>query len=50
MKDYECALKINIRPDLNVVIQMGMIDPSEDALKNAKFLLQSLQIILQENG
>lgn len=50
MKDYDGVLKINVRPDLNVVIQIGMIGPSEDAMKNLKFFLQTLQLILQENG
>lgn len=50
MKDYEANLKIIIRPDLNAVIQIGLIDPSEDSLKYSKFFLQNLQMILQENG
>ena len=47
MKDYEASLKIIIRPDMNALIQIGLIDPSEDALKYSKFFLQTLQLILQ---
>lgn len=50
MKDYETVLKINIRPDLKVVLQAILIDPSEDSIKYAKFFVQTLQAILQENG
>lgn len=46
--DFEGALKINFRPDLNVVIQIGGIAPSEDGLKYLKFYLQTLQLILQD--
>lgn len=50
MKDYEAVLKINIRPDLKVVIQAILIEPTEDGLKYAKFFVQTFQAILQENG
>ena len=50
MKDYEANLKIIIRPDLHVVIQMGLMEPSEDGLRYSKFFLQSLQLVLQDNG
>lgn len=48
--DYEGALKINIRPDLSVVLQIGAINPSEDAIKILKFYLQSLQMVLEETN
>jgi len=43
-------LKISIRPDLTVVLQIGAIDPSEDGIKSLKFYLQSLQMVLQETN
>jgi pyoverdine/dityrosine biosynthesis protein Dit1 len=47
---YEGILKICVRPDLQVVIQIGAADPSEDCCKYLKFYLQCLQMVLEENG
>ena len=43
-------MKIIIRPDLNVVLQIGAIDPSEDHIKLMKFYIQTLQMIMEECG
>jgi hypothetical protein len=48
--DFEGALKINFRPNLYVVAQMGMVSPSEDGLRHIRFYLQTLQMRLQENN
>jgi hypothetical protein len=44
------ALKICIRPDLSAVVQVGAIDPSEDAIKLFKFYLQTIYMLLQHTS
>ena len=43
----EYLVRISIRPDMTVVLQLVVLDNSEDSETYAKFLLQSLQFILQ---
>jgi hypothetical protein len=43
MQKYEALLKINIRPNLNVVIQLGVEDKNEEANGYFATFLQHLQ-------
>ena len=44
---FDNLLRINIRPNLNVVIQLGAVDATEEQCEFMKLYIQSLQIILQ---
>ena len=46
-ESYEGILKINVRPDLSVVLQLGIYESEENCLKNFRFYLQSLQLVLK---
>ena len=42
-------LKICICPDLKAVIQVGLIDDSDDAVEYLKAYIQTLELILKES-
>lgn len=43
MQRYEALLKVNIRPNLKVILQLGIEDKNEEALGYFKTFLQHLQ-------
>ena len=47
---FACFLKLIVRPDLNIILQIGAIDPEEEQIEVMKFYLQTLQMILKECG
>ena len=49
-KCFGCVFKLNVRPDLNLVLQIGAIDPEDEQIEFMKFYLQTLQMILKECG
>ena len=48
LQKHEGLLKINIRPNLNVVLQVAVEDPSEEAVSYFRFFLESLQELVRE--
>jgi len=48
MEKYEALLKINIRPNLEVIIQLGLEDSNEEANQYCTFFLETLQQLLKE--
>lgn len=47
-ESHQGLLKIIVRPDLNVVLQVGIYESEENCLRNFRFYLQSLQMVLRE--
>jgi hypothetical protein len=39
LERHEAALKINVRPNLNVMIQLGVLENNEEAQKYSQFYL-----------
>lgn len=48
MEKYEALLKINIRPNLEVIIQLGLEDSNEEANQYCTFFLETLQQLLKK--
>jgi hypothetical protein len=48
VQNHEGVLKINIRPNLMVVIQVGVVDDNQECLEYFKFYLETLELILKE--
>lgn len=49
MQKYEALLKINIRPNLRVVLQIGVEDKDDESLGYFQAFLQHLQQFMKEN-
>lgn len=47
LQQYEAVLKINVRPNLEVILQLGVLDNSPEGLEYFKFYLQSLELIMK---
>lgn len=43
-------MKVNIRPDLSVVLQAGVYESEENCVKNFRVYLQGLQMVLRREG
>ena len=48
LQKFEALLKICVRPNLKAVIQVGIIDDSEEAIDYLKAYIQTLELILKE--
>jgi hypothetical protein len=48
LQKYEAVLKINIRPNLDVVLQLGVLDNNQEGLEYFKFYLETLELILKD--
>ena len=48
MQRYESLLKINIRPNLEFVLQLGIEDKNEESTQYFTYLLQTLHQLLQQ--
>jgi len=49
MQRYEALLKINIRPNLKVVLQLGVEEKNEESMGYFTTFLQHLQQFMKEN-
>lgn len=48
LQKYEAVLKINVRPNLDVVVQMGVLDSNPEGMEYFKFYLESLELMLKD--
>lgn len=48
LQKHDFILKINVRPNLEVVLQMGILDANEEGLGYCKFYLESLELMLKD--
>jgi hypothetical protein len=42
LQKYEGVLKINIRPNLEVIVQLGILENNQESLEYFKFYLETL--------
>jgi hypothetical protein len=48
LQKYEAVLKLNVRPNLDVILQIGVIDSNQEGLDYFRFYLESLELMLKD--
>lgn len=48
VQKYEGVLKINVRPNLDVILQIGVIDSNQESMEFFKFYLETLELMLKD--
>ena len=48
VQKYEGVLKINVRPNLDVILQIGVIDSNQESMEFFKFYLENLELMLKD--
>ena len=47
LQKHQAALKINVRPNLDVVLQLGVLETNPEGLEYFKFYLETLELMLK---
>lgn len=47
-ESFEAVLRVSVRPDLTVVLQAGLYEDEENATRNFRLYLQTLEMLLKE--